>query len=353
MKRTAKRVHILLSCLMAAAVLATQGGAHTATVAEPVLPPGTSTALTDAAANAATPAVKEAVARDGSLRGLRIGFSQVNLNVAWRMAQTESMRNEADRLGAELVCRDAQYDIAKQVADIEIMIAQGLDYIVVVPCDAMALEPVLGKAGYAGIPVLLLEIPVDGVDYAVLIESDYEKQGELAGNCMVDALGGSGNVAVLEGSVGSKAAVERQAGFEKAIEGTDIRIIYRQSGEFFTHGGVVAMETALMAFGGEIDAVFAHNDLMALGAISAVKAFGLQPGKDISVFSVDGTRDALEAIVAGDLVCSVQHSPHCGPVTLGAIARLEAGEEVPRRLTISDMVFDSGNAAQYVNSVIY
>lgn len=89
------------------------------------------------------------------------------------------------------------------------------------------------------------------------------------------------------------------------------------------------MENLIQAYGDEIDAVFAHNDDNAIGALQAIKAAGLKPGEDIKIYSMDGQKDALQAIIDGDMELSVLCQPRFGDSVLAIIDKLEAGEEVP------------------------
>jgi simple sugar transport system substrate-binding protein len=97
--------------------------------------------------------------------------------------------------------------------------------------------------------------------------------------------------------------------------------------------------------GKTINTVFAHNDDMALGAIQAIEEAGKKPGVDITIVSIDGIHDALQAIVDGKLNCSVECNPLLGPMLFDAIEKVLAGESLPKRTVVEDLMFDSTNAA--------
>jgi len=299
-----------------------------------------------------TPKSSEAASSlpDGALAGLKVGFAQMENNISWRVAETKSVQDEAKRLGVELIYTDAQSSTAKQVSDVEDMVVQGVNYIILPPREEEGLQPALDKAKAAGIPVILIDRTVRGDDYAVLIASDFIEEGERAGKWLIDKLGGSGNVVVLEGTQGATSTIDRQKGFEQAIEGTGVKIIAMQTAEYTLSEGQRVMENIIQAQGDKIDAVYAHNDDMAIGAIQALKAAGIQPGKDVIVVSVDGSKAALQAIIAGELGCSVQCSPFFGPITFETIAKLEAGEKVPRFIKNEDLLFDITNAAEHLET---
>ena len=286
---------------------------------------------------------------DGALAGLKVGFAQMENNVSWRVAETKSVQDEARRLGVDLIYTDAQSSTAKQVSDVEDMVAQGVKYIILPPREEEGLQPALDKAKAAGIPVILIDRTVRGDDYTTLIASDFIEEGERAGQWLIDKIGGSGNVVVLEGTQGATSTIDRQKGFENAIEGTDVKIIAMQTAEYTLSEGRRVMENIIQAQGDNIDAVYAHNDDMAIGAIQAMKAAGIQPGVDVIVVSVDGSKAALQAILDGELGCTVQCSPFFGPITFETIAKLEAGEEVPRYIKNIDLLFDITNAADHID----
>jgi len=139
----------------------------------------------------------------------KVGFAQTESNNPWRLAQTASMKAEAAKLGWQLVYTDAAGSAAKQVADVNSMIAQGVDAIFLAPREEKPLVPAVMAAKKAGIPVFLIDRNVDaslakpGVDYVTFIGSDFVAEGKRAGEAMVEATGGKGIIIELEGSTGS------------------------------------------------------------------------------------------------------------------------------------------------------
>nr|WP_239534019.1 ABC transporter substrate-binding protein [Thalassobacillus pellis] len=275
-------------------------------------------------------------------------------NNPWRIAETESIRNEAEKRGYEMVYTDAQGDTAKQLSDIEDMIAQGVDYIVLAPREYKGLGPALKSAKKAGVPVIFVDRMAEGKageDYVTFIGSDFVKQGKRAAKWLVKELNGKGNIVELSGTTGSSVAIERAEGFRNYLEehAPDMKIIASQTGDFARAEGQKVMESMLQANGNNIDAVYAHNDEMAIGAINAIKSAGLNPGEDITVVSVDGTKDALQAIIDGDLGATVESSPFFGPVVFDVIEKLESGEQVDTEIIIEDRFFDKSNAKEFVD----
>ncbi|HIX58236.1 MAG TPA: ABC transporter substrate-binding protein [Candidatus Blautia gallistercoris] len=281
------------------------------------------------------------------LEGLRVGFSQCDNMNSWRIAETESIQAAADEYGVELVFADAGADIAKQASDIEDMVAQGVDYIIAAPQEEDGLQTAFKSAMDAGIPVILVDRGINGTageDYTIAIMSDFIWEAEQVANKFIEATGGKGNCVILQGTQGATSTNDRQEGFMNAIEGTDIVVVADQVANYTMAEGQSVMENILQAQGDEIDMVFAHNDDMALGAIEAIKAAGYVPGEDILVGGIDGPAAAMEAILAGEQLCSCSCSPLFGPISFETIARLEAGEEVPTEIMNEDTLYDINNA---------
>jgi ABC-type sugar transport system substrate-binding protein len=162
---------------------------------------------------------------------------------------------------------------------------------------------------------------------------------------------GEVRIAEIEGTAGSAPAIDRKRGFD-AVIATDPRfkIVRSQSGQFELPKGKEVMEAILRGESNEIDAVYAHNDDMALGAIQAIEAAGLKPARDVVVISVDATRGAFDAMMAGKLSAAVECSPLLGPMAFDAVEKLVRGEPVEKRVVVRDRLFDTTNAeAEYPN----
>lgn len=280
----------------------------------------------------------------------KVGFAQTESNNPWRIAQTESMKAEAEKLGHQLVYTDAAGSAAKQVADVNSMIAQGVDLIFLAPREEKPLIPAVMAAKRAGIPVILLDRNVDqslaqaGRDYVTFIGSDFVEEGRRAAEWLVKATGGKAKIIQLEGTVGSSPANDRRKGFEDYIKDhPGMEIVASQSGDFARDKGRQVAETLLQAHP-DATAIYAHNDEMAMGAIAAIEAAGKVPGKDIILVSIDGTRDALQAIIDGKLGATVECNPRFGPKAFETMMRYARGEPIPPWVKNEDKFFDASNA---------
>jgi ribose transport system substrate-binding protein len=284
----------------------------------------------------------------------KVGFAQTESNNPWRIAQTESMKSEAAKLGHQLVYTDAASSAAKQVADVNSMIAQGVDLIFLSPREEKPLIPAVMAAKRAGIPVILLDRSVDpnlakpGRDYLTFIGSDFVEEGRRAAEALDKATGGRAEIIQLEGTVGASPANDRRKGFEDYIKNKPgMKIIASQSGDFARDKGRQVAETLLQAHP-NATAIYAHNDEMAMGAISALEAAGKTPGKDVLIVSVDGTRDALQAIIDGKMLATVECNPKFGPKAFEVMMRYAKGENIPPMVVNQDRFFDKTNAAQLI-----
>lgn len=277
-----------------------------------------------------------------------VGFSQIGAESAWRTAETRSIRGEAEARGIDLRFSDAQGKAENQIRAIRTFIQQGVDAIILAPVVETGWEPVLREAKRAGIAVILVDRGVDVSDdslYATLIASDFVEEGRMAGRWLAERLGGQGRIVELQGTPGSAPAIDRQRGFAEVIaQHPGMEIVRSQSGNFERARGKEVMEAFLKAERGPIDALYAHNDDMALGAIQAIREAGLEPGEDIIIVSIDGVREAFEAMVAGDLNCTVECNPLLGPQVFDAVERVLAGEELPKWIKVEDRIFDQTTA---------
>jgi galactofuranose transport system substrate-binding protein len=287
-----------------------------------------------------------------------VGFSQIGAESGWRTANTDSIKAEAAKRGIELKFADAQGKQENQIQALRSFIAQGVDVIAFSPKVETGWEPVLKEIQVAKIPVILTDRAVDVTDpslYVTFIGSDFVEEGRRAGEWVVKATGGKANVAVLEGSPGSAPAIDRKKGFEEAVANSPgIKIIMSQSGDFHRSNGKEVMEAFLKSPEGKsIDVLFAHNDDMALGAIQAMEAAGVKPGKDIKIISIDGVHDAFQAMVDGKLNCTVECNPLLGPQLFDSVEAVKAGKPLPKRIKVEEAVYEQDQAKDLIKDRQY
>ncbi|HWK24153.1 MAG TPA: ribose ABC transporter substrate-binding protein RbsB [Ureibacillus sp.] len=245
-------------------------------------------------------------AKDNSKDGkvsYKIGFSISTLNNPFFVTLSEGAKANAKEQGAEMSIVDAQDDASKQASDVEDLIQQGVDLILINPVDSSAVGSAVESANAAGIPVITVDRSAESGEVVSHIASDNVAGGELAGQYLLELVGEGAKVAMLEGVAGSSAARDRGEGFLNAVE-RKVDLVSSLTANFDRGEGLTVMENMLQA-NPEIQAVFAQNDEMALGALEAIQA----TGKDIKVIGFDATDDALAKIKEGKLAASVAQKP--------------------------------------------
>ncbi|THF71540.1 ABC transporter substrate-binding protein [Deinococcus sp. Arct2-2] len=313
-------------------------------------------ALATAAAGLTVFAVAQGLPKLAQKATYKVGFAQTESNNPWRLAQTKSMQDEAKRLGYQLVYTDAAGSAAKQVSDVDSMIAQRVDMIFLAPREEKPLAAAVKKARAAGIPVILLDRNVDqklakaGTDYVTFIGSDFVKEGQRVGQWLIKASKGKANIIQLEGTTGSSPANDRRTGFESAIKGQPgMKIVASQTGDFARDKGRQVMETLLQAHP-EVNVVYAHNDEMAIGAIAALEAAGRKPGKDVLVLSIDGGREIVQLVIDGKVNYVVECNPKFGPKAFETMKNYAAGKAIAAKIINPDREFTAQNAKSLLAS---
>lgn len=289
----------------------------------------------------------------GGAKTLTLGFSQVGSESGWRAANTQSIKDAAAAAGINLKFSDAEQKQENQIAAIRSYIQQKVDIISFSPVVVTGWDTVLQEAKAAKIPVILTDRSVDVSDpslYVTLIGSDFEAEGERAAHLMERVLKGRTgpvNLAQLEGTTGSAPAIERTKGFAKVMAASDPtwKIVVTQTGDFTRDGGKQVMAAFLQSHP-EINALFAQNDDMALGAIQSIEAAGKKPGVDIKIVSCDGVHDGFVAMTQGKINAIVECNPLLGPQLMEAAKQVAAGKtDLPKWIKTKESDFTQDQAA--------
>ncbi|MCA1997618.1 MAG: ABC transporter substrate-binding protein, partial [Armatimonadetes bacterium] len=244
----------------------------------------------------------------------------------------------------------AQQKQENQIKALRSFIAQKVDVIMFSPVVEAGWGPVMQEIKDAGIPVIVADRRPDVSEdmYVTFIGSDFVEEGRRAARWLAKKMNGKATILELQGTPGSAPAIDRKKGFEEVLKDyPGMKIVLSQSGDFTRAGGKQAMEAFLKSpVGRTANALFAHNDDMALGAIQAIEEAGLKPGKDIVIVSIDGVRGAFEAMVAGKLNCTVECNPIIGPQLFDAVEAVVAGKQLPKRIVVEEGVYDQSVAAK-------
>ena len=283
-----------------------------------------------------------------------MGYSQIGAESAWRVANTDSIKAEAEKRSEcfELKFSDAQQKQENQIKAIRSFIAQGVDVIGLSPVVESGFEAVLREAKRAGIPVILSDRQVDVEDdslWVTFMGSDFVEEGRRSAQWLVDNYENAKradksmdevNIVELVGTVGSGPANDRYDGFREVLKDyPNFKILASQSADFTRAKGKEVMEAFLKAHGDKIDVLYGHNDDSALGAIQSIEEAGYKPGKDIIIVSIDAVRGAFEAMVEGKLNCTVECSPLLGPQLFDAAEDLMMDKKIPKRIVTQEGVF--------------
>ncbi|MGP6246815.1 ribose ABC transporter substrate-binding protein RbsB [Aeromonas salmonicida subsp. salmonicida] len=225
---------------------------------------------------------------------------------------------KAKELGYELVVLDSQNDPAKELSNVEDLTVRKVNAILINPTDSEAVGNAIRLANKANIPVLTLDRGAAQGEVKAHIASDNVAGGKLAGDFITQKLGAGAKVIQLEGIAGTSAARDRGEGFAWAEAANKLEVLASQPADFDRTKGLNVMENLLAAHPG-VQAVFAQNDEMALGAIRAVQA----AGKEVMIVGLDGTDDGKAAVSRGKLAATVAQQP----ALIGAIG-VETADKV-------------------------
>ena len=293
---------------------------------------------------------------------LTIAFSQIGQESDWRTANTDDVCAAIEgHEGWELVYSDGQQKQENQIQALRNFITQGVDYILFTGVVTSGWDEVLTEVNEAEIPLILLDrIPdcADKIDYVAAFGGDFPLEGRRQVQWVGEYMKSIGrdtedvNVAIMEGTTGADAQVGRTEGNLAAMADYPfLKVVAQNTGNFTRAEGQALMESWLKSVD-KIDVLIAQNDDMALGAIDAIKAAGLVPGKDIIIVGCDSVKAAFEAIVAGEMNATIECNPLYGQFLVPTIEALEAGETFDKTVVHPDEgVFDMDGGIQVEGTV--
>jgi len=285
---------------------------------------------------------------------LTVCYPQLGAESDWRTANTASFKQTAEELGVNLIFSDAQQKQENQISAMRACIQQGVDVIALPPVVEDGWDAVLTEAKDAGIPVIVVDrsVSADESLYDAHIGSDMVVEGQRSADEMNRLLPDGGKIVELSGTTGSGAAVGRAEGFRQNLN-DNIEIIDSQTGNFTTAEGKPVMEAFLKKYEGEIDGAFIHNDNMAIGAVEAMKAAGVEPG-DIKIVSVDGTRGGFQLMIDGWVQADVECNPLLGPQVMEMALLLANGGKVePKEQLTNETIYYPDEAEELLPSRLY
>lgn len=273
-----------------------------------------------------SPLVNGSSEKDGTIK---LGLSVSTLDNPFFVSLRDAIVENAQSKGMEVMEVNAQNDASKEISGIEDLIQQGVDVLLINPTDSAAVSSAVQSANSAGIPVITIDRSADEGEIETLITSDNVAGGEMAATFIMEKVGEKAKVVELQGVPGASATRERGEGFHN-IADSKLDVVASQPADFDRTKGLTVMENTLQGTSG-VQAVFAHNDEMALGAIEAIKA----AGQDVIVVGFDGTEDALKSVELGQLTATVAQQPALmGQEAVTAAEQLLNGQELEELIKV-------------------
>lgn len=243
----------------------------------------------------------------------------------------DGAQKKADELGYKLVVLDSQNDPAKELSNVEDLTVRGAKVLLINPTDSAAVGNAVAIANRNKIPVITLDRGAAKGDVVSHIASDNVAGGKMAGDFIAQKLGNGAKVIQLEGLAGTSAARERGEGFKQAVDEHKFAVLASQPADFDRTKGLNVTEN-LLASKGDVQAIFAQNDEMALGALRAIGA----ANKKVLVVGFDGTDDGVKAVKSGKLAATVAQQPELiGSLGVETADKILKGEKVEAQIPVA------------------
>ena len=247
------------------------------------------------------------------------------LNNPFFVSMKDGAQKEADKLGYNLIVLDSQNNPAKELANVQDLTVRGTKLMLINPTDSDAVGNAVAMANQAKIPVITLDRQATKGVVASHVASDNAFGGKMAGDYIAKKLGENAKVIELEGIAGTSVARERGKGFAQAAEKHHFQILASQPADFDRTKGLNVMQNLLTAHQ-DVQAVFAQNDEMALGALRALQTAGKT---DVLVVGFDGTEDGIKAVNSGKMGATVAQRPEqIGVIGVQTADKVLKGEKV-------------------------
>lgn len=266
----------------------------------------------------------------------KIGMVVSTLNNPFFVSLKEGAEKRAKELGYEVVVLDSQNDASKERANVEDLVQLGITTLIINPTDSDAVVNSIKVANDNNVKVITIDRKSNGGEVACHVASDNIKGGELAAKFILQKLNGKGNLVELQGIPGSSATRDRGEGFHNIVDKKEcVKVVASQAADFDRQKGLNVTQNVIQAIP-KFDAVFAHNDEMALGAIEAIKA----ENKNVIIVGFDGNTDAITAVQRGEMAATVAQRPDLmGSVAIDNAIKIGKGETVPKEIPVELQLF--------------
>ena len=278
---------------------------------------------------------------------LVMGVSLLNLSNEFIVLLDESIREKAEELGVKLIVNDARRSAERQVQQIENFLLQDVDAIILNPCELDASSPAVTKAIAAGVPIVNVNSQTRAEPTAFVGSRD-EESAQIAMEYIAERLNGQGNVLMMQGFMGQTAQIDRERGAQEILaKYPGLKLLAVQTAEWDRAKAVTLMENWIQSFGDEINAVFAQNDEMGMGAVIALEQAGIKD--KVFVASVDAIADALDAVKAGRLDATVfQDARGQGSTAVETALKVINGEPYEKKVFIPFQLVTKNNVDTFM-----
>ena len=280
--------------------------------------------------------------KQSKAEGSTVAFVMKTLNNPFFIDMQRGAQESANKYGIKLLVQAAEreVDVEKQMQIIENLIQRKIDVICVSPSGSKEIIPAIVKANLANIPVIIVDTKVDmtslkesGGKIAAFIGSDNVDGGRIAGRYIIEKLGDTGRIAVLEGIPGHETGDARLEGFNEILrENPEIELVTSQTANWERDQGYNVFQNIMQSHP-DIQALFACNDMMALGAVEAISAMGKTD--KILVVGFDAITDGRNAIAEGRMSASIAQNPYeMGKVAIEQAWELLQGKSIPAEIPV-------------------
>ncbi len=313
----------------------------------PILAAGCLSEKKDNGASTPAPPGAPAVATSSGKTHL-VGFAQANSQDPWRQVQNASLRAAATRYpDVKLEIEDAHQDSNTQISQIDTFVANHVEVLMVSANEAAPLTAKVGEVYDKHIPVILMERAINSDKYTTLIGGDNRKIGEMAGDFLNKRLNGKGGYVEIMGIADATPTKDRSGGFHTVVDKIPgLRKVDSYVCNYKRDEAIKYMQNFLQTKK-PFDAVYAHNDEMALGAMIAMKNAGMDP-KKVAIIGIDGVqKEAIQAVMDGDLAATFKY-PWLGDEAMKAAHDILTGQKVEKRITPRTEMVTKENAADYM-----
>ena len=276
-----------------------------------------------------------------------IGVTMLSMQNEFIVNVSDEMEKKAQEAGVELMTVDAERSALKQVEQVESFIAQGVDAIIMNPCEVEASSPAVTKALAAGIPIINVNSET-AIQPSAFVGSDDVESARIAMKYIAERLGGKGNVIMIHGYMGQAAQIKREQGAREILKQyPNLKLLASQTGEWDRAKSMSLMENWIQSYGGQINAVFAQNDEMGMGAVNALTAAGMKD--KVVVVSVDAIPDALQAVQKGTLDATVyQNAQQQGSQAVETALKIINKKPYEKEVLVPFQLVTKENVAEFV-----